>query len=80
MITCTLDFCGRSSFVFDVKFNREKIGELSTDMIKEFWNMFSQKSEVNFITKSEYGTNDHHVAEALFKCVAKSIKMALTLK
>ena len=49
LVTCAVDFCGRSSFVFDVKFSREKIGELSTDMIREFWSMFSQKAEINFI-------------------------------
>jgi imidazoleglycerol-phosphate dehydratase len=78
LITCAVDFCGRSSFIFDVKFSREKIGELSTEMIREFWNMFSQKSEINFIVKSEYGINDHHIAEALYKCAAKSIKIAIT--
>lgn len=78
LITCAVDFCGRSSFVFDVKFSRAQIGELSTDMIKEFWNMFCQKAEINFIVKSEYGVNDHHIAEALFKCAAKSINIACT--
>ena len=80
LVTNAVDFCNRSSFIFDVKFSREKIGDLSTEMIREFWNMFSQKAEINFIVKSEYGINDHHIAEALFKCVARTIKMATTLK
>jgi imidazoleglycerol-phosphate dehydratase len=80
LITCATDFCGRSSFVFDVKFSKERIGELGTDMIREFWSLFSQKAEINFVIKSEYGINDHHIAEALFKCAAKTIKVALTIK
>ena len=80
LVTCAVDFCGRSSFVFDVRFDREKVGELSTDMIREFWSLFSQKAEINFIVKSEYVINDHHIAEALFKCVARTIDMALTVK
>lgn len=79
LITCAIDFCKRSSFVFDVKFSREKIGDLSTEMIREFWNMFSQKAEINFIVKSEYGINDHHIAEALFKCAARTINIALSV-
>lgn len=77
LTTCAVDFCGRSSFVFDIKFTAEKIGGLNTQMIREFWNMFSQKSEINFIVKSEYGINDHHIAEGLFKCVSKACLMAI---
>lgn len=80
LVTCAVDFCGRSSFVFDIGFSRDKIGELSTEMIREFWSMFSQKAEINFIVKSEYGINNHHIAEALFKCVAKSIQIAVSKK
>jgi len=80
LTTCAVDFCGRSSFIFDVEFKGEKLGSLSTEMIREFWNMFSQKAQINFIVKSEYGTNDHHIAEGLFKCIAKSINIALTEK
>lgn len=42
--------------------------------------MFVQKIEINFIVKSEYGINDHHIAEALFKCVARTLNVALSLK
>jgi len=80
LITCAIDFCDRNSFIFDVKFSRERIGNLSTEMIREFWSLFSQKAEINFVIKSEYGINDHHIAEAIFKCVAKTINIALTLK
>lgn len=80
LTTCAVDFCNRSSFVFNVNFKRDKIGHLSTEMIREFWSMFSQKAEINFIVKSEYGTNDHHVAEGLFKCVSKALSMAVSQK
>lgn len=70
----------RQSFVFNVSFQTETLGSLKTEMIREFWNMFSQKSECNLIIKSEYGTNDHHIAEGIFKCIARSIKNALEIK
>ncbi|MDO8571200.1 MAG: imidazoleglycerol-phosphate dehydratase [bacterium] len=80
LTTCAVDFCGRSSFTFDVHFKREKLGELSTEMVREFWDMFSQRALINLVVKSEFGYNDHHIAEGLFKCVAKSIQAALTIK
>jgi imidazoleglycerol-phosphate dehydratase len=68
----------RSSFIFDVLFASSHVGELATASIREFWNMFSQKAEVNLICKSEYGINDHHIAEGLFKCVAHAIKQSIS--
>lgn len=75
LTTVAIDFCGRSSFVFDVYFYRDQIGGLSTEMIEEFWYLFSQKAMMNFIAKLEYGKNDHHVVEGLFKCAARSLRM-----
>lgn len=81
MTTSSVDVLAhRQSFVFDVDFHTENIGMLKTEMIRDFWNMFSQKAECNMIIKSEYGINDHHIAEGVFKCVARSIKDALEFK
>lgn len=78
LTTVAIDImANRQSFVFDVDFHGEKLGTLKTEMIREFWCMFSQKLECNLIIKSEYGYNDHHTVEGLFKCVAHSIKEAL---
>lgn len=68
----------RFSYIYDVNFYREKIGDMSIEMFKEFWNMFAQKLQCNLIIKSEYGTNDHHIAEGMFKCAAHAIKHAVT--
>jgi len=70
----------RQSFVFDANFQSEMLGTLKTDMIREFWSMFTQKLECNLIIKSEYGYNDHHIVEGIFKCVAHSIKIAVKVK
>ncbi len=67
----------RQSFVFDVSFRSKSLGMLTTDAIREFWSMFSQKLECNLIIKSEYGVNDHHIAEGLFKCVARAINKSI---
>ena len=79
LTTVSIDVkANRFSYVYDVEFHREKIGDMSIEMFKEFWNMFAQKLECNLVIKSEYGTNDHHIAEVMFKCVARAIKFAVT--
>jgi imidazoleglycerol-phosphate dehydratase/histidinol-phosphatase len=71
-----LDFGGRPWLVWDVKFKREKIGDMPTEMFYHFFKSFSDtsKSNLNIIAK---GANEHHKIEAIFKAVAKSIKQAV---
>ena len=73
--TVALDFSGRNWLVWDVKFNREFIGQYSTEMTEHFFKSFSDaaKCNLNICTK---GDNAHHVAEATFKSFAKAIRMA----
>ncbi len=76
LATVAVDFAGRYAFTFDCNFNREKIGDLSTELIYDFWNAFAQSAKTNLFIKVENGRNDHHKAEAIFKAVAKAIRMA----
>ena len=76
LATVAIDFAGRYAFTFDCNFNREKIGDLSTELIYDFWDGFAQNAKVNLYIKMESGRNDHHKAEAIFKAVAKAICMA----
>lgn len=76
LATVAIDFAGRYSFTFDCNFNREKIGDLSTELIYDFWDGFAQNAKVNLYIKVENGRNDHHKAEAIFKAVAKATRMA----
>ncbi|VVA43967.1 Imidazoleglycerol-phosphate dehydratase [Candidatus Roizmanbacteria bacterium] len=76
LATVAIDFAGRYSFTFDCNFNREKINDLSTELIYDFWGGFAQNAKANLFIKVENGRNDHHKAEAIFKAVAKAIRMA----
>lgn len=76
LATVAIDFAGRYSFTFDCNFNREKIGDLSTELIYDFWDGFAQNAKVNLYIKVENGRNDHHKVEAIFKAAAKSIRIA----
>ncbi len=79
LATTVIDFGGRYSFRFDCDFKREKVGDLSTELVKHFWDSFSQNARVNLFIKVEYGENEHHKIEGIFKSVAKAIRMACEL-
>ena len=76
LATVAIDFAGRYSFKFDCDFKREKVGDLSTELVKHFWDAFAQNAKVNLFIKIEYGENEHHKIEGIFKTVARAIRMA----
>ncbi len=71
-----LDFGGRPWLVWQAEFKREKVGDMPTEMFYHFFKSFSDASKCNLNIKAE-GDNEHHKIEAIFKAVAKSIKMAV---
>lgn len=71
-----IDFSGRSWLVWDAKFTREKVGDMPTEMFYHFFKSFSDAAKCNLNIRIE-GENEHHKIEAIFKAVAKSIKMAV---
>lgn len=71
-----IDFGGRNWLVWEVKFNREKIGEMPTEMFYHFFKSFSDAAKCNLNIKAE-GANEHHKIESIFKAFSKSIKMAV---
>lgn len=71
-----IDFGGRNWLVWDAIFNREKIGEMPTEMFYHFFKSFSDAAKCNLNIKAE-GQNEHHKIEAIFKAFAKTIKMAV---
>ena len=71
-----LDFGGRSWLVWNVRFHREKIGEMPTEMFFHFFKSFSDAAKMNLHIKAE-GENEHHKAEGIFKSLAKAIQSAV---
>ena len=70
-----LDFGGRPWLVWDVKFKREKVGELPTELFFHFFKSFSDNAKCNLNINAE-GQNEHHKIEAIFKAFAKAIRQA----
>jgi len=71
-----IDFSGRPWIVWEAEFKRERIGDMPTEMFYHFFKSFSDAARCNLNIKAE-GTNEHHKIEAIFKAVAKAMKMAL---
>lgn len=71
-----IDFGGRNWLVWEAEFNREKVGDMPTEMFHHFFKSFTDGAKANLNIKAE-GTNEHHKIEAIFKAFAKSIKMAV---
>lgn len=72
-----IDFGGRPWMVWDAEFKREKIGDMPTEMFYHFFKSFSDTAKCNLNIKAE-GTNEHHKIEAIFKGLARAIKMAVS--
>jgi imidazoleglycerol-phosphate dehydratase / histidinol-phosphatase len=70
-----IDFGGRNWLEWDVKFNREKIGDVPTEMFRHFFKSFSDTAQCN-LNISAKGENEHHKIESVFKALARAIKMA----
>ncbi len=71
-----IDFGGRPWIVWDAEFKREKVGDMPTEMFYHFFKSFSDTAKCNLNIKVE-GDNEHHKIEAIFKSLARAIKMAV---
>ncbi len=71
-----LDISGRSALVFNAKLDSKKIGDFDSELIKEFLEAFTVNAGLNLHVDVPYGENAHHIAEAIFKGIAKAIDSA----
>ncbi len=76
---CVIDFCGRPEFIWKVKLGLEKIGEMDTELFKEFFKSFTNESKCNLHIENIYGHNNHHIIESCFKAFAKSYRAAIEI-
>ena len=76
LILSAVDLSGRPYLNYDVNFTSEKIGEMDTEMVREFFYAVSYSAQMNLHLKMLDGSNNHHIAEALFKGFGKALDMA----
>lgn len=76
LILCALDLSGRPCYASDVRYTAERIGDLETEMLAEFFYAVSYSAAMNLHFQKIRGENNHHIAEACFKVFAKALDMA----
>lgn len=74
---CSLDISGRPFLVFNAQFSDQRIGEFDTCLCEEFFRAFAFNSGITMHIREEYGKNDHHICEAIFKAAAHAFKAAI---
>jgi imidazoleglycerol-phosphate dehydratase len=74
---CALDLSGRPFAVIDLPFRADRMGELSTQMVEHALTSFAQASGTTLHLEAR-GRNDHHLAEAAFKALARALREAIT--
>ena len=76
LVLSAVDLCGRPYLSFQAEFTREKVGEMETEMVKEFFYAVSYAAQMNLHIKVLDGGNNHHIIEAMFKAFAKALDEA----
>ena len=77
LVLCAVDLCGRPYFSWDAEFKGEKMGGMSTQMVKEFFYAVSYSAMMNLHIKVLTEGNDHHMCEAMFKAFGQALDMAV---
>ena len=73
----SLDISNRPYLVWNVKLKVEKLGEMYTELFKEWFQAFSQSAGITLHIENVYGDNSHHIIESCFKGLARALRLAL---
>jgi len=79
LVLCSLDLGGRPYFSYEFDFPTERIGELDTELIREFFQSIAYGAMMNLHIKVLSGYNSHHIAEAMFKAFGKALDEATSI-
>ena len=72
----SLDLSGRAAFAFNARFTGDKIGTFDCQLVEEFLRRLAAVAGLNLHVNLPYGSNDHHIAEAIFKALAQALRSA----
>jgi len=74
-----VDLSGRPFLVFDAKFTSDRIGEMDTELVEEFFRALAFNAGITLHIKIFYGSNNHHIAEAIFKAFGRALDEATSV-
>src|SRR5436190_18832508 len=72
-----IDLSGRPAFVFNVAFKGSMIGQFPVELVEEFFKALATNAKMNLHVVVPYGSNNHHIAEAIFKGFAMALRQAI---
>jgi len=75
----TIDVSNRPYLIWKVKLKVEKLGEMDTELFKEWFQAFSQAAGITLHVENVYGDNSHHIIESCFKGLARSLREAIEI-
>lgn len=79
MTRVAIDVSGRPYLIWQVEFSRPKIGDMDTELFREWFQAFAQNAGITLHIATLYGENNHHIAESCFKGLARALRTAITL-
>lgn len=74
-----IDLSGRAYPIFKCEFNRDKIGDMDSELFREWFFAFSQSLGCNLHIENLYGLNNHHIIESCFKSLARALRDAISI-
>lgn len=77
LVTTAMDLSGRYAMVFQADFPTAKIGDFDSELVEDFWQAFAANALCNLHVILQHGRNSHHISEAIFKCNARAMRMAI---
>ena len=80
LVMCAVDISGRSCVNFDVQIPTQKVGDLDTELVKEFIMALSREMGLTIHFKQFAGENSHHIIEAVFKGMARALRVACAIE
>ena len=77
LVRAVVDLSGRFYFHCEANFERDRVGDLSTEMVRHFWYSFAEHARCNLHVEVLYGHNTHHQIEGIFKAVTRALRQAV---
>jgi imidazoleglycerol-phosphate dehydratase len=74
-----IDVSGRPYLIWNVHFSQPKIGDMDTELFREWFQAFAQNAGITLHIETLYGTNNHHIAETCFKGLARALRAAVAI-
>jgi imidazoleglycerol-phosphate dehydratase len=74
-----VDVSGRPFLIWKVEFTRDKVGEMDTELFREWFQAFAMNAGITLHVETFYGENNHHIAESAFKALARALREAVEI-